>query len=82
MGSYLATFRTAKGELKSITVNASDPISARRYLRRRGIKALEFKNAQQSVQRADINREKEFVASPPPWQHPDSLQNSNAARLF
>ena len=63
MGSYLATFRTAKGELKSITVNASDPISARRYLRRRGIKALEFKNAQQSVQRADINREKEFVAT-------------------
>ena len=63
MGSYLATFRTAKGELKSITVNASDPISARRYLRRRGIKTLEFKNTTQSVETTGVNREKEFIAT-------------------
>ena len=63
MGSYLATFRTAKGELKSITVNASDPISARRYLRRRGIKTLDFKNTTQSVETTGVNREKEFIAT-------------------
>ena len=43
MGSYLATFRTAKGELKSTTVKAADPFSAKRLLRRRGIKAEDIR---------------------------------------
>ena len=46
MGSYIATFRTAKGELKSTTIKAENIGSAKRLLRRRGIKTEDIKSTQ------------------------------------
>ena len=51
MVSFTATYTSATGQPRTVTVKANDAVSARRLLRRRGIKAEEL--------RQDTGKEKE-----------------------
>ena len=43
MVSFTATYTSATGQPRTVTVKANDAVSARRLLRRRGIKAEELR---------------------------------------
>ncbi|NDD69377.1 MAG: type II secretion system F family protein, partial [Synechococcaceae bacterium WB9_4xC_028] len=43
MATFTASYTSASGQARSVTIRASDPADARRQLRRRGIKATDLR---------------------------------------
>ena len=55
MASFVATYTGPTGQPKSLTIKAGDLTEARRQLRRRGIRAIELKPAEQDTTSGDVN---------------------------
>ncbi|HJN35130.1 MAG TPA: type II secretion system F family protein, partial [Prochlorococcaceae cyanobacterium Fu_MAG_50] len=55
MASFVATYESATGQSRTITVTAADPVAAKKLLRRRGIRPLQITA---NADKASTNKEK------------------------
>ena len=63
MASFVATYTSATGQPRSLTLKASDLVEAKKMLRRRGIKATELKAAVNNNEKKDGKEEQQSLLS-------------------
>ena len=63
MATFIAKVRSKKGQLRSLTVEASTPFEAKKFLRKCGLRPLELQVKNSIIQTPNHPREQKFLAT-------------------